>query len=272
MNNAYLVVDNDHVVCVNAPDQAVTQVTVRGRWDGRLRREVSRVLRACMAETPQLVIVDLVRFDDPAGESAATWQTTSRYAEQSGSPTAVVVCGAAPALRQRLSAGAAAHGAGMRLVESVSAALAAVPHPSAAAVSPSSRQFRPQHISLPPRHSSSALARTMAGDACLAFGVPQVMHAARLIVSELVVNAAGHAGTNIDVRVSRRGTMLHLAVQDRDSRLPRLLDTEPWRPGELLEQQGMGLRVVAAAATAWGALPCQVGKVVWATLATGPQE
>jgi len=112
----------------------------------------------------------------------------------------------------------------------------------------------------------------MAGDACLAFGVPQVMHSARLIVSELVVNAAGHAGTDIDVRVSRRGTMLHLAVQDRDARLPRLLDTEPWRPGELLEQQGMGLRMVADVATAWGALPCQVGKVVWATLTTGAED
>ncbi len=263
MNNAYLVATDTQVVCVNDPDHAVTRVEVRGRWDGRLRREVSRALRACLAETPRLLIVDLGRMDDPAGESAATWQITSRYAAQSGAPAEVVVCGAAPAVRHRLPAG-------VRLAETVGAALAAVPHPSPAAVSPAPGRAR--HISLPPRHSASVLARAMAGDACLAFGVPQVMHSARLIVSELVVNAAAHAGTDIDVRVSQRGTMLHLAVQDRDSRLPRLLGPEPWHPGELLEQQGMGLRVVAATATAWGALPCEVGKVVWATLTAGAEE
>jgi len=107
----------------------------------------------------------------------------------------------------------------------------------------------------------------MVGDACLAFDVAHLVHPARLIVSELVTNAILHTSTDLDVWVSVRGAALHLAVQDRSRDFPQLLGGGHRSPATLPES-GMGLRVVTARATEWGALPSRHGKVVWATLAT----
>ena len=50
-----------------------------------------------------------------------------------------------------------------------------------------------------------------------------------------------------------------------------MIDASVYRPGELIEQRGTGLRLVQATATAWGAMPCAVGKVVWATITITPE-
>ncbi|MEV4642215.1 ATP-binding protein [Actinoplanes sp. NPDC049548] len=249
--NGYVVSSNPRVTCVHEPTQAVTQVMVHGGWGHRLRDEVSWVLRACVAETPRVLLVDAARLDDPAGESAATWRIAARYAAESDPPISVIVCAAAGGLRRRLATG------GVEQVPSMAAGLAAVARAD-------DRAAVTHHVSLPAQHGVAALARTMAADTCVAFALPHLDYPARLIVSELVGNAVEHAGTNLDVWVSMRGAMVHLAVQDRSPALPPLLDA---RPGNV-RAGGMGLRIVAATATAWGALPCAVGKVVWATLAT----
>lgn len=89
-------------------------------------------------------------------------------------------------------------------------------------------------------------------------------------MSELVGNAVEHAGTEIDVWVSMRGATVHLAVQDRSTRPPLLRGSDPTRPGGVWAP-GMGLRIVAATATAWGALPSSDGKVVLATPCGGAE-
>ncbi|MEV4704284.1 ATP-binding protein [Actinoplanes sp. NPDC049316] len=256
MNGPYLVMDSPRISCVIEPGQVVTQVVVRGPWDDWLRQETARVLRACVAEAPALLLIDLAGLTDPAGDSASTWQTMARYAAESDPHVAVVLCAAGPTVRQRVSVRSGRRE--VQLADTVDAALAAAPAPDGL--------VRQQHMVLPPHPGASALARTMAGEACLAYGVAHLLHPARLIVSELVANAVEHSGTDMDVRVSLRGALLHLAVQDRSRDLPRLLDL-----GEdpaALRKRGMGLRIVAATATAWGAMRCQPGKVVWATLAT----
>ncbi|MEV6596956.1 hypothetical protein AB0M36_08855 [Actinoplanes sp. NPDC051346] len=155
MNNAYFVVENAQIACVNDPRQAVTQVVVRGQWNDPLRHEISRVLRACLMETCQALIIDVEQLEDAAGSSASTWETAARFAAEGLSP-------------------------------------------------------------------------------------------------------------------ATRGTALYMAVQDRRRRLPQVIYTGGWPPGELLAHRGMGLRLVAATAAAWGALPCREGKTVWAILATQP--
>ncbi|GAA2707305.1 ATP-binding protein [Actinoplanes palleronii] len=264
MTNAFLVSGVAQVVCVNDPDHAVTQVEVHGGWDGRLRTETAAALRGCLAETPQLLIVDLARLDDPAGESAPTWQTAARYVRETGSPTVLVLIGAPPAVARRMPESR------IRLAASVGEALAAAAPLDGAAVWGATGQRRHWHLALPPELRSNALARTLAGDACLAFGVPQLTHQARLIMSELVMNAIEHAATDLDVRVSLRGAVLHLTVHDRDATFPRLVEDDPGRPGDWLGRRGLGLRLVAAAARTWGVLPCRLGKVVWATVAPQP--
>jgi len=257
MSSPFVVVDSPRIVCVCEPGQAVTQVVVCGRWDGGLRQEVSRVLRACVAQAPRLLVVDLTRLQDPPGESVSTWLTMVRYAMQADQQVMVALGAAPPAVRRRLSTGDG--DPAVIMADTVDAALALVP----------SLNFgiRQHHLALPGQPAASRLARAMVGDACLAFDVAHQVYPARLIVSELVTNAVRHTGTDLDVWVSVRGAALHLAVQDRSPDLPQLLDAGHRHPAELPES-GMGLRMVTAAATRWGALPCRHGKVVWATLAT----
>lgn len=263
MNNAHLVVDTPQITCVNEPGRAVTRLVIRGNWDGRLRHQVSQTVRACVAEKPDALLVDVAGLDDLHGESAPTWRTAARFAEEAEPPVMMIVCSAGPGLRRRLANGVADRTA-VAMAGSADAALASVPQ-----LYDGSRRH---HLSLPPQRSATVLARTMAGDACLAFGLGNVMHPVRLTVSELVANAVEHAGTDIDTWISVRGRVLHVGVQDRSPRLPRLLDSGPWHPGEPVEEPGTGLRVVAAAATAWGALPTRDGKLVWATFAEEPES
>jgi anti-sigma regulatory factor (Ser/Thr protein kinase) len=258
MSSSFLVVDSPQIVCVCEPGQALTQVLVRGGWDGGLRQEVSRVLRACVAEAPRVLLLDLSQLQDPAGESVSTWLTAVRYARQSD-PQVVLGLGAAPpAVRRRLSTGDG--DPPVVLADTVDAALAVVP-------SLDGDGKWQHHMPLQAQPMASALARTMVSDACLAFDVAYLVRPARLIVSELVTNAVLHTGTDLDVWASARGAALHLAVQDRSRDFPQLLDVGHRHPAAFPES-GMGLRTVTATATAWGALPCRHGKVVWATLAT----
>jgi anti-sigma regulatory factor (Ser/Thr protein kinase) len=123
---------------------------------------------------------------------------------------------------------------------------------------------------LPATYASAALARDLVGQACTDWRLGEVLHPARLIASELATNAIEHARTPFLVVLSLRGPMLHLAVQDGDPRLPRLLDPGTYDPFSPLADRGRGLRVVAGQATSWGAMPSRYGKVVWATLRTEP--
>lgn len=67
------------------------------------------------------------------------------------------------------------------------------------------------------------------------------------------------------VTVGRRATGLRLSVRDGAARLP-YLRAAPAAIAGRAAQRGSGLRVVDAAATAWGAMPTHDGKLVWATL------
>ncbi|MEV6602480.1 ATP-binding protein [Actinoplanes sp. NPDC051346] len=254
MNGPFLVVNSPQIVCVSEPDNGITQVTVRGRWNGALREEASRVLRACVTQAPRMLLVDLTQLQDPAGDSATMWRTAARYARTVDPPVILVVCAAVLAVRQRLSADGDQT---VMLADTVDAALAATPSQNG--------WIAQHHLALPAVPGAGALARTMVGDACLAFDVAHLVHPARLIVSELVSNAVLHAGTDMDVWVSVRDVRLHLAVQDRSRDLPQLRDTGT-PPAAL--QRGWGLGLVAAAAATWGAMPSRHGKVVWANLDT----
>src|SRR5687767_1531493 len=98
MDTSYLIRNTAQVICLNDRDECVTTVKIRGRWDGDLRSRMSRTLRACVAETPRTIIVDLSELDDDAGDSAMTWQTLSRFAAQRRAPIGVVVCAGPPRL------------------------------------------------------------------------------------------------------------------------------------------------------------------------------
>jgi hypothetical protein len=111
-------------------------------------------------------------------------------------------------------------------------------------------------------------ARRLVAAAGHGWALPQLVHPAELVMSELVTNAVQHAGTDMLLTVSRRGAGLHLAVRDGTTVLPPLparadatADTRP-------DQYGYGLWLVDRIAMAWGARPThpRTGKVVWAVV------
>jgi anti-sigma regulatory factor (Ser/Thr protein kinase) len=257
VRNMFLVAPTSGVSCTNDPDQAWTHLAVRGRWNSPMRTRVAQALRACVAETPRAVLVDLSDLSDPFGESAPTWQTAARFAAESRIPTRLILCSPPPRVRARLTDTASS---GVETADSV--------HGARSLLGPflgwHHRHFA---LQLPPKPSSVVVARSVAGEACVDFHLAHLIHPVRLIVSELAGNAVEHAETGFEVQVSVRGSLLHLAVRDQDPRLPRLIEPGPGPAEDALLARGTGLRVVAEAATGWGALPCAAGKIVWATLA-----
>ncbi|HWS36524.1 MAG TPA: ATP-binding protein [Actinoplanes sp.] len=257
----------DSVLAVIDVDTAVIELSVWGGWDRALSVQARTVLDKCLAEHPAGVIIDLHRLRDPQAVSAPLWLTACAQGSAMEPPIVVAVClPARSALARRLRR----LGARDWLV-----LYASVPQARAALTG---RHPLPDrlHLALPPEPGAAVRARSLVTEACAGWGLEHLCERARLIISELVVNAAEHAGTDIEVVVSARGSgaaaALHLAVYDGDPALPRMRDPVTGPLGPSLTERGLGLRIVGAAASAWGALPARAGKLVWAMVRARPEE
>ncbi|WP_460650364.1 ATP-binding protein [Kribbella endophytica] len=108
---------------------------------------------------------------------------------------------------------------------------------------------------------SGGVARRFVAATCELWHCEEVVEDAVAIVSELVGNVIRHAGTDADLRLELRRQLLTVAVTDQSPLYP-----VP-RPPSTTRENGLGLGIVTALATAWGANPTSTGgKVVWATL------
>ncbi|SDS19416.1 ATP-binding protein [Actinoplanes derwentensis] len=257
----------DSVLAVIDADTAVIELSVWGGWDRTLSAQARTVLDKCLAEHPAGLIIDLHRLRDPQAVSAPLWLTACAQGAALEPPIAVAVClPAREALARRLRR----LGARDWLV-----LYATVPQARAALTGPHPLPDR-LHLALPPDPGAAVQARSLVTEACAGWGLDHLGERSRLIISELVVNAAEHAGTDIEVVVSVRGgsavAALHLAVYDGDPVLPRMRDPVTGPLGPSLTDRGLGLRIVGAAASAWGALPARSGKLVWAIVRARPAE
>jgi hypothetical protein len=230
----------------------VVELTVRGRWSPELGRQVTAALHQCLAGPTMSIIVDLHGLADPHGASQPFWLAAGQAARQDPRPARLALClpsGTMLDFRLRHAAG------------SGSSMFAAMPEARAAVAGQLPRSERVQ-ARLEPQPASVRAARALVIQACDAWRLPQLRDDAALIVSEFASNAVTHAGTAFVVTVSRRGSAVHLAVQDGARHYPRM--------GELVitsGERGRGLLLVDVASAAWGALPARDGKVVWATVA-----
>ena len=228
---------------------------VRGPWGHPLWLTTIDLLKKCVAHHPAGLLLDLRGLRDPGAISAPLWITAASHGERMQPRVQVAACLPENTdLATRLGSVAA-----RRLVP-------AFPSVRLARSFLNSSRPRIDHVrlQLPPDTAAAARARFMVTAACEEWGLGQLVPRARLVVSELVANAAEHAGTTIDVLISRRGggTDLHLVVVDEGPGLPHL------RPeaASPLTERGYGLRIVDAAVHGWGALPTHSGKMVWAIL------
>lgn len=108
-------------------------------------------------------------------------------------------------------------------------------------------------------------ARELVSAACRRWELDELAEPASLVISELVSNAVQHAGTDLVVRMARRGDHLHLSVQD-GSRRPPLMAGDSGRTDDSPAVRGRGLHLVDTYTTAWGSNITADGKTVWATL------
>jgi anti-sigma regulatory factor (Ser/Thr protein kinase) len=250
---------------VSDVERGMIDVTVCGQWDGRLRSELSVGLRQCFAEHPRAVRVDVAGLDDPAGGFVSTVLAARDVGAAMDPPVPLVCCAARGELARHIDdAGLATS---MAVYASVAQARAELDERLGPAL-----QWRTE---FPSTYTAVALARDMVSQACSRWGLVEVVHQARLLVSELATNAvdhaaghfAGHATNGFVVTLSRRGpSLLHIAVQDDTDTLPHLRRPGPTRVDAPFDERGWGLTVVAARATDWGTMPCVRGKVVWATV------
>ncbi len=101
--------------------------------------------------------------------------------------------------------------------------------------------------------------------AALPHADPEVLDAARLVVTELVTNAQLHGAAPISVRVGAEGERVRLEVEDRGRQRLVLPTSSPEA------MTGRGLSLVRALADTWGITPAAAGgKVVWAAMAPAP--
>jgi hypothetical protein len=246
--------------------------------------QADRALANCLAGHTNGIVIDLHHLDDPRAGSAALWLTAHAQGATLH-PQAPVLAALPPTttLATRLNRpGARQHLPVFATVSDAHAALnehgpftdqlrlALPPVPDVHAALKEHGPFTGQ-LRLALSTSPAAAARDAVADACRRWHVTPLIPIARLVISELVINATEHARPPIDVTISRLGPAkrtsgVHVAVYDRDPRLPL-------RPPDITTaptHRGLGLRVVDAAAYAWGALPTPTGKMVWATLRPPP--
>lgn len=257
----------DSVLAVIDADTAVIEISVWGGWDRRRSAQARTVLDKCLAEHPAAMIVDLHDLSDPPAVSAPLWLTVCAQGAAMEPPVAIAVCVSS---RMPLARRLRRLGARDWLVLHATV-------PQARAVLTGRRTLPDRlHLVLPPDPAAADQARILVTEACAGWGVGHLNQRARLVISELVVNAAEHAGTDIEVFVSSRGAgagaAVHLAVYDGETALPRVRDPVPGPLGPSLSGRGLGLRIVDAAASSWGALPAHGGKLVWAIVRSRPEE
>jgi anti-sigma regulatory factor (Ser/Thr protein kinase) len=97
------------------------------------------------------------------------------------------------------------------------------------------------------------------------WGLPDLVEAAQICVTELASNVIRHvgAGTPATLAVSMSGTYLRIELHDPDTRaLPTLLIAE------CEAESGRGMTLVDAATDRWGVILRADSKVVWCELAT----
>lgn len=242
-------------------DRESMELAVHARWSPAVATELRTGIHKCLAEHPVAVLIDLHDLGDPQGHSAPMWLAAYHAGTIPEPPVRLALCvPPSTLLAGRLRRIGVPHFLPMyaSMPEARSALARSLP--------------LPDHLRLvlPPEPAAARRAAVLVEEACSAWRLAPLVSAARTIACELVTNAVEHAATDIAVVVSRRGSGLYLSVHDDDPRLPRLPD--PGTPAPGTPGGGMGLRIVHAAANAWGARSIGPGKIVWATVRSAPAE
>lgn len=226
-------------------DQVVV-LEVAGRLSDVVQ-DLDQAIQLALSDGPRGVACDLSAVLEGAEPRAVEILATAgrHVADWPGIPVAVACRDA------QVRAALKAHPVGGHLIvtKSVLIAVAEVLATPAPAV---------EWLRLAPSPNAARTARDFVTRALLRWQLGAAIPSVCLVASELVTNAAMHAGTDIDVSVAWSPAALRLTVGDRSSALPH---QQHYR----FDRHGRGLTIVAGLSRAFGVLPsAPVGKVVWA--------
>lgn len=242
--------ENDTLRCTVVERFPVSVIQVEGALWLRTAPTVRRVLLKAVAEQPEAVVVDLTEtqcVDDlgltvfsSAVRNAAAWPAVP-----------IVLCAAGKKTTDAIA----------RVGVNRYVPVFRTRHDALVNVRQVDTDKRNSAVELLAEPASAGVARRAVDRACRDWDLPHLTESARTIVGELAANAIVHARSPIRVRFAVRDPYLHLAVYDGSTRPARLTaEADPQR------EEGRGLILVDALATAWGTLETVEGKVVWATL------
>jgi anti-sigma regulatory factor (Ser/Thr protein kinase) len=114
------------------------------------------------------------------------------------------------------------------------------------------------HQKLEATLASGAVARQFMEETLRRWSCGEVLDVVNLLVSELVVNAVVHGGSETDVSVVLTPHALRVEVADHNERVPEPKDdVDEW------DTSGRGLSFVASMSKAWGVQRLPGGKVIW---------
>jgi anti-sigma regulatory factor (Ser/Thr protein kinase) len=118
-----------------------------------------------------------------------------------------------------------------------------------------------EQAAFPAELASAPAARRFATSVLRSWRCDELVDAAQLLLSELVVNAVLHAESSVTVTLELLAGRVRIEVADRSAVTPQI------RPVDPAAVSGRGLMIVDALASAWGVDPTSDGKVVWFELA-----
>ena len=113
-------------------------------------------------------------------------------------------------------------------------------------------------IELPSGSTAPSEARAFLREQLSTTSRPEVLDAVGLCVSEMVTNAIDHAQPPYRLRLSEHGRTLRIELEDATADPPIVRSQHP------LQSRGRGMYLIETLSLAWGVLPSDHGKTVWA--------
>lgn len=209
--------------------------------------DLDRAIQLALSDGPRGVVCDLSAvLEDADPDAVDMLATAGRHVQDwPGTPVAVAC------RDSRVLSALKAHPLGAHLIVTKSAltAVAEILASPAPAV---------ERVHLAPQPTAARDSRDFVTRTLLKWKLGSSIPCVCLVVSELVTNAALHAGTDIDVSLAWNMTAMRLTVADRSSDLPHPQHYD-------FDRHRRGLTIVAGLSRAFGVLPtAPVGGVVWA--------
>jgi anti-anti-sigma regulatory factor/anti-sigma regulatory factor (Ser/Thr protein kinase) len=235
--------------CVAAGELPLALLTVAGELNLSSGPRLRAALLKCLADQPTAILVDVAALAVADDVHLTLFAAVARHAAAWPS-IPVLVCAPPPAVAASLRS------LGIDRHVTICATLSEGRNRAA-----DRRLQAVVRDRFSPTVAAVSAARHLVADVFRRWGMTRLAPAAGLVVTELVSNAVRHAGTPIEVVVTRTGRYVHLAVRDYVSRPARLLGSA----GEDVPG-GRGLLIVDAFTSCWGCTPTRDGKVTWATL------